>query len=330
MLDTTRIGEAADILRNGGVVAFPTETVYGIGARAYDEQAIRRIFAIKARPHNNPLIVHVASIEQVDSLVADIAESAKNLMATFWPGALTIVLPGSARVPQVITGGLTTVAVRMPDHPVASTLIRLLGEPIAAPSANRSGRPSPTHVEHVHRDVGNDVDMVLDGGTCRIGLESTVIDMSLDIPCILRSGAITIDMIQAAIGQVTLHSPSNSTTEPKSPGMQQRHYAPNFRIIPVPRDAWAQTLDEWRNSDKPIGILCHRTAVQDESVTFYRHIPGTDEEYGKGLFAAFLDAETANIDVLLVETVKEQGVGIAIMDRIRRAQAIEKDNLNES
>ncbi len=327
MLDTSLIGEAADILRNGGVVAFPTETVYGLGARVYDEQAVRRIFAIKARPGNNPLIVHVATIEQVDALVADIPESAKNLMATFWPGPLTIVLPGSARVPQVVTGGLMTVAVRMPDHPVASTLIRLLGEPIAAPSANRSGRPSPTHVEHVRRDVGNDADMVLDGGMCRIGLESTVIDMATDIPNILRSGAITIDMIQATIGQVTLHRQSNGTTEPKSPGMQPRHYAPNFRIILVPRDAWAQTLDKWRKSDKPIGILCHRTAMKGASVTFYRHIPGTDEEYAKGLFAAFLDAEAANIDVLLVETVKEQGVGIAIMDRIHRAQA--EENFNE-
>ena len=329
MLDTSLIGEAAGILRNGGIVAFPTETVYGIGARAYDEQAVRRIFAIKGRPNNNPLIVHVASIEQVDTLVADIPESAKNLMATFWPGPLTIVLPSSARVPKVVTGGLTTVAVRMPDHPVASTLIRLLGEPIAAPSANRSGRPSPTHVEHVRRDVGEDVDMVLDGGTCRIGLESTVIDMSTDIPCILRSGAITIDMIQAAIGQITSHHPSHETTGPKSPGIQHRHYVPNFKIIPVPPDAWAQTMDEWRNSDQRVGILCHRTAAGDESVAFYRHVPGTDEEYGKGLFAAFLDAEAANIDVLLVETVKEQGVGIAIMDRIRRALAIEKDNLNE-
>ena len=329
MLDTSLIGQAADVLRNGGVVAFPTETVYGIGARVYDEQAVRRIFAIKARPNNNPLIVHVASIEQVDTLAADIPESAKNLMATFWPGPLTIVLPSSSRVPQVVTAGLTTVAVRMPDHPVASTLIRLLGEPIAAPSANRSGRPSPTRVEHVHRDLGDDVDMVLDGGMCRIGLESTVIDMSTNIPCILRSGTITANMIQAAIGQVTLHHPSNGTTTPKSPGRQPRHYAPNFTIIPVSPDAWAQTMDEWRTSDKPIGILCHRTAVQDEAVAFYRHIPGTDEEYGKGLFAAFLDAETANIDVMLVETVQEQGIGIAIMDRIHRAQAIERDNLNE-
>lgn len=329
MLDTNRVKEAANILRNGGVVAFPTETVYGLGARAYDEQAIRRIFAIKARPKNNPLIVHVATIEEVETLVTDIPESAKNLMATFWPGPLTIVLPSSSRVPQVVTAGLKTIAVRMPDHPVASTLIRLLGEPIAAPSANRSGRPSPTHVEHVRRDVGEDVDMVLDGGICRIGLESTVIDMSIDIPCVLRSGAITMDMIQAAIGQITLHHPSNGTTKPKSPGMQYRHYAPNFRIIPVPPDAWAQTMDEWRNSDKRIGILCHRTAVKDESRAFYRHVQGTHEEYGKGLFAAFLDAEAANIDVMLVETVKEQGVGIAIMDRIHRAQAIEKDNLNE-
>jgi L-threonylcarbamoyladenylate synthase len=328
MLDTNRIKEAADILRNGGVVVFPTETVYGIGAKAYDEQAVRRIFAIKARPNNNPLIVHIASIEQVDTLVADIPESAKSLMATFWPGPLTIVLSASSRVPQVVTGGLDTVAVRMPDHPVASTLIRLLGEPIAAPSANRSGRPSPTHVEHVRRDVGDDVDMVLDGGTCRIGLESTVIDMSTATPCILRSGAITADMIQAAIGQVTMHHPSNGTTKPKSPGIQHRHYAPNFAIIPVPPDAWEKTLDKWRKLDKPIGILCHRTAVRDESVAFYRHVSGTDEEYGRGLFAAFLDAETANIDVLLVETVKEQGVGLAIMDRIHRAQAIEKDNLN--
>ena len=329
MLDTSLIGKAADILRNGGVVAFPTETVYGIGARVYDEQAVRRIFAIKSRPNNNPLIVHVASIEQVDALVTAIPESAKNLMATFWPGPLTIVLPSSSRVPQVVTAGLNTVAVRMPDHPVASTLIRLLGEPISAPSANRSGRPSPTHVEHVQHDIGDDVDMVLDGGMCRIGLESTVIDMSAETPCILRSGTITVNMIQAAIGEVALHDPSHVAAKPQSPGTQHRHYAPNFKIIPIPPDTWAQAMDKWRKSDKLIGILCHRTTVQDATVAFYRHIPGPDEEYGKGLFAAFLDAEAANVDVLLVETVKEQGIGIAIMDRIRRAHATEKDNRNE-
>ncbi len=310
-------------------MAFPTETVYGIGARVYDEQAVRRIFSIKVRPESNPLIVHVASVEQVDALVASIPKSAKNLIATFWPGPLTIVLPTSSRVPQVVIAGLTTVAVRMPDHPVALTLIRLLGEAIAAPSANRSGRPSPTTVGHVRREVGNDIDMILDGQMCRIGLESTVIDMSTDVPCILRSGSITVDMIQAAIGPVAPHKPSNGITKPKSPGMQQRHYAPNFKIIPTLPDSWTKTMDEWQNSDIPFGILCHRTKVQGEAIAFYRHIPGTDEEYGKGLFAAFLDAETANIDVLLVETVKKQGIGIAIMDRINRAQAIEKDDLNE-
>tara|TARA_B100001971_G_C18264958_1_gene591128 strand:+ start:3175 stop:4149 length:975 start_codon:yes stop_codon:yes gene_type:complete len=324
MLDTNLIDKATNILRNGGIVVFPTETVYGLGASAYNEQAVRRIFTIKARPHNNPIIVHVATIEQVNVVVANIPASAKNLMATFWPGPLTIVLPCSSRISQVVTGGLTTVAVRMPDHPVASTLIRSLGEPIAAPSANRSGRPSPTRVEHVHREFGKDVDMVLDGGTCRIGLESTVIDMSTDIPCILRSGSITSNMIRSAIGQITSHEPSHRTTAPKSPGMQHRHYAPNLRTIPVAPDAWTQTMDEWRNSDKHIGILCHQTAVKNESVSFYRHVPGTHEEYAKGLFAAFLDAEAANIDVLLVETVKEQGVGIAIMDRIRRTQARDK------
>jgi len=329
MLDTGLIDKAADILRNGGVVAFPTETVYGIGARVYDEQAVRRIFSIKARPESNPLIVHVASIEQVDALVVSIPESAKNLIATFWPGPLTIVLPASSRVPQVVVAGLTTVAVRMPDHPVTSTLIRSLGEPIAAPSANRSGRPSPTNVEHVRREVGNDIDMILDGEICRIGLESTVIDMSTDVPCILRPGSITIDMIQAAIGHVTPHKPSNGTTKPKSPGMQQRHYAPNLKIIPILPDSWTKTMDEWRDSDTSFGILCHQTKVRGEAIPFYRHIPGTDEEYGKGLFAAFLDAEEASIDVLLVETVKSQGVGIAIMDRIHRTQTIEKDNLNE-
>ena len=320
-VDTKHISEAADILRNGGVVAFPTETVYGLGARAYDEQAVRRIFTIKARPAHNPLIVHIATIEHVEAVATDIPDAAKNLMATFWPGPLTIVLPCSSTVPQVVTGGLTTVAVRLPDHPVASTLIRLVGEPIAAPSANRSGRPSPTQLEYVRREVGNEVDMALDGGTCRIGLESTVIDMSTNSPHILRSGAITIDMIQAAIGHVTLPMQSNGTATPKSPGMQHRHYAPNVRIVAASPNEWPQAMAAWRDSELHIGILSHRTMLKEESVAFYRHVPGSDEQYAKGLFAAFLDAEAANIDVLLVETVKEHGVGIAIMDRIRRAQA---------
>tara|TARA_B100000315_G_C14590837_1_gene595657 strand:- start:2874 stop:3848 length:975 start_codon:yes stop_codon:yes gene_type:complete len=324
MLDTSLIGKASDILRNGGIVVFPTETVYGIGASAYNDKAIRRIFSIKSRPHNNPLIVHVSTLEQVNLITTNIPKPVKNLMATFWPGPLTIILPRSSRISHLVTGNLTTVAVRMPDHPIASMLIRSLGEPIAAPSANRSGRPSPTNIEHVRRELGEDVDMVLDGGMCRIGLESTVIDMSTDIPCILRSGAITKNMIQSTIGQITLHNPSHEIIESKSPGMQYRHYAPNFRIIPVPPNTWVQTMHKWRNSNKHIGILCHQTAVKDESVSFYRHIPGTHEEYAKGLFAAFLDAETEHIDILLVETVPEQGVGIAIMDRIRRAQTYDK------
>ena len=320
MVDTTQIAKAADILRNGGVVAFPTETVYGLGATAYDEQAVQRVFSIKGRPHNNPLIVHVATIEQVHALVTVISDSAKKLMATFWPGPLTIVLNSSSLVSDIVTAGLSTIAVRMPEHPVASALIRSLGDPIAAPSTNRSGRPSPTHVEHVRRELGEDVDMVLDGGKCRIGLESTVIDMSTEMPCILRAGSVSMNMIQAAIGDVTFLQRSNGETTPKSPGTQHRHYAPNCQIIPVAPDRWAQTIDEWHTSGKQIGVLCHQTAVKNEAVAFYRHVPGTDEDYGKELFTAFLDAEEAGIDALLVETVKEHGVGIAIMDRIYRAQ----------
>ena len=301
-------------------MAFPTETVYGLGARVYDERAIQRIFTIKGRVDTNPLIVHIASFEQVDALVSHIPESAERLMGTFWPGPLTMVLQHSSRIPRAVTRGLPTVAVRMPNHPVALSLIRSLGEPVAAPSANRSGRPSPTHSAHVRRDLENGIDMILDAGTCRIGIESTVVDMTADIPCILRSGAITQDMIQATIGQTASHNATNGTTKPKSPGMHQRHYAPNCRIIPVPPDAWTATLEQWHGSGQQIGILCHQTIAHDRSAAFFRHIPPPPEAYAKGLFAAFLDAEAAHIDVLLVETVTEDGIGVAIMDRIYRAQ----------
>jgi len=327
MRDEKLITTAASILRAGGVVGFPTETVYGIGANIYDQSAIHRVFKIKGRPSNNPLIVHVASITEANKLVTSVSDKARQLMEAFWPGPLTIVFTSSPSIPQVVTAGLPTVAIRMPAHPIASSLIHLSEVPIAAPSANLSGRPSPTRIEDVLNEIGNDLDMAIDGGPCQIGLESTVIDMSNDIPCILRPGAITTHMLECVIGTVQLLNTPNTNTPFKSPGTNYRHYAPNSLIVPFTPDRWVQTIDQWKNSKKNIGVLCRHAKIDKHLVKFYRHITGSDEDYGKSLFATFLDAEIQNIDVLLVETLEEQGIGVAIMDRIRRAQAGSK-NIN--
>ncbi|MDD5304900.1 MAG: L-threonylcarbamoyladenylate synthase, partial [Elusimicrobia bacterium] len=222
---------AADILRAGGLVAFPTETVYGLGARAYDPAAARRVYKAKGRPSDNPLIVHVCDEAMLADAVKRVTPLARRLMDAFWPGPLTLILEKSARVPGAVTAGGRTVAVRCPGHPAARALIRALGEPIAAPSANLSGRPSPTTAAHVLRDLRGRVALILDGGPCRKGLESAIVDARGRRPIVLRHGTLTGESISRAAG-VPLGVPGRSA--PASPGTRHRHYAPSCRVILVP------------------------------------------------------------------------------------------------
>ena len=313
------IRKAVEILKQGGLVAFPTETVYGLGAKALDDQAVRKIFAAKGRPADNPLIVHVAGADQIDLLVTAIPPSAEALMERFWPGPLTLVFKRSHRVPAVVSAGLETVAIRSPDHPVAQALIRGLGEPIAAPSANRSGRPSPTRAEHVLEELGGVVPIILDGGPCKVGVESTVVDLVSDPPRILRPGAVTAEALQEVIGDLIPFTPAKKIAESRSPGEKHRHYAPNLKMVLVPPQKWESALNRWRRSGKRLGVLCRKSRSDLKGIDFYRPIRGGEAAYARGLFDAFVKAEAKGVDVLLVETIEKKGMGAAIMDRLERA-----------
>ena len=229
--------EAASILRSGGLVAFPTETVYGLGGNALDEDAARKIYAAKGRPSDNPLIAHVSCVEEVEPLVKEIPEAGRKLMEAFWPGPLTMIFPKSEKVPYGTTGGLDTVAIRMPDDPVANRLIALAGVPVAAPSANTSGRPSPTTADHVWQDMNGRIDMIIDGGPVGIGVESTIVDVSSAVPAVLRPGAITMEMLEEVLGEVSVDpailGPLSADVRPKAPGMKYKHYAPKADLTLV-------------------------------------------------------------------------------------------------
>ena len=314
------IKQAADILRHGGLVAFPTETVYGLGARAFDEHAVARIFAVKGRPFDNPLIVHIAHEDQLPLLSSKIPSSARQLIKAFWPGPLTLVLERSKKLPALVSAGLSTVAVRMPNHPMALALIHELGEPIAAPSANRSGRISPTSAHHVQKAFGKNEVMVLDGGPCTVGLESTVLDLTAHPPRILRPGAITEEAIAGVIGAVTPYSKQEKMVG--SPGLRHVHYAPNLQMILVASDAWKTVLDQWLLSGKRIGtITLERACAIDGEVVaapVYKKVMIHLTDYAHNLFASLHEAEATGVEVLLVEAVLSEGLGIAIMDRLER------------
>ena len=229
--------EAAGILRSGGLVAFPTETVYGLGGNALDEDAARKIYAAKGRPSDNPLIAHVSCVEEVAPLVKEIPEAGRKLMEAFWPGPLTMIFPKSEKVPYGTTGGLDTVAIRMPDDPVANRLIALAGVPVAAPSANTSGRPSPTTADHVWQDMNGRIEMIIDGGPVGIGVESTIVDVSSAVPSVLRPGAITMEMLAEVLGEISVDpailGPLSADVRPKAPGMKYKHYAPKADLTLV-------------------------------------------------------------------------------------------------
>lgn len=313
-VSTASIRAAAEVLRAGGLVVFPTETVYGLGARALDPSAARRIFRAKGRPADNPLIVHVSDEEQLARVVRRITPLARRLMDAFWPGPLTLILGKAPRVPSAVTAGRRTVAVRMPSHPAARALLRRLGEPIAAPSANRSGRPSPTTAAHALKDLDGRVPLVLDGGPCRKGLESAIVDARGRRPVLLRPGTITAEAIARAAG-VAAAAPGRSSAV--SPGSRHRHYAPSCRVFLIP----PALLRSGRVAGLGLpgtGVI-HRARWKGRRPPFARRVPGDAAGYARGLFGALRAAEDAGVRTLFVETVSERGVGRAVMDRLRRA-----------
>jgi len=314
---TTNITEAAAALRAGKLVAFPTETVYGLGALALDPAAIARVFEAKERPSFDPLIVHVADVDAVDALVTDFSPVARRLSERFWPGPLTLVLPKRPIVPDLVTAGLPTVGIRIPDHPVALNLLREVNAPVAAPSANLFGRTSPTCAEHVVEQLGNRIDLVLDGGSCRVGLESTVLLPDHDPPLVLRLGGVTLEEVTAELGNVEVAGPQTAEQGAQlAPGLLSQHYAPRTPFLLV--EDWSAIPQEGRG-----GILAFDSPPPIEQSIAIDVLSSTGDlrEAAANLFASIRRLDAAGLDWIAARLLPEEGLGRAINDRLRRAAA---------
>ena len=306
------IREAINLLDAGEIVAIPTETVYGLAADARSESAVNKIFKAKRRPLDNPLIVHIGDIAQVDDLATDVSAEARLLMDHFWPGPLTIILPCAGVVSELVTAGLKTIALRMPNHKAALKLLRNSGIPLAAPSANISGKPSPTRPEHVVNDLKNRIDGIIAGGVCEIGLESTVIDMTTSTPVILRPGSVTQEEIEALIGHV---KSSDFVDEfPKSPGMKYTHYTPNAQVFIVKGSLkfFKSIIMENKKNGLKVGVLCHMS-----NHNFYRraHVSLAISNNGKKLYEVLRKFDRYEVDIILCEEFDD----VAVMDRLMKA-----------
>jgi len=330
------IRKAARVMRQGGLVAFPTETVYGLGANAMDTRAVAEIFLAKGRPSDNPLIVHIATMKELEMVARDVPAVALKLMKKFWPGPLTFVLRKRREVPDVVTAGGKTVAVRMPKHKIALALIRAAGCPVAAPSANLAGKPSPTTAAHVAEDFGPEVAMILDGGRTRHGLESTVVDVTGAKVEILRSGAVTTEMMEKVLGykpEIVIHSTSGGRKKVRSPGMKYRHYAPSVPMILIGETdekrmvlVLQKRLCELGKNSR-VGVLCVK-----EHTTFYSHskfpvvkkivVCGAVNNpalFGKHLYASLRKFHSSEVDLIMAENPGAKGIGLAVYDRLSRA-----------
>ncbi len=324
------IEEAGQILKDGGLVAFPTETVYGLGANALDEEAAAKIYSAKGRPSDNPLIVHIADFSDLEKIVEEVPEEAKKLADAFWPGPLTMIMRKNEKVPYGTTGGLETVAVRMPNHDTALKMIRAGGGFIAAPSANTSGRPSPTMASHVAEDMNGKIDMILDGGSVGIGLESTIIDLSEEIPTILRPGFITQQMLADVIGRVEIDAAlidNNSKVHPKAPGMKYRHYAPkaNMILIRGEKEKVAQKIrqlvEEELKEGRTPGILCAEETAHLYPEGMIKKIGTLREELtiSRHLYGALREFDEEKVSSIFSETFETPVLGTAIMNRLMKA-----------
>ncbi|NLI91097.1 MAG: threonylcarbamoyl-AMP synthase [Peptococcaceae bacterium] len=330
------LDEAVKLLRQGEVVAFPTETVYGLGANALDSKACQKIFTIKGRPADNPLIVHIASVADAQKIVLEWTDAAKACAEAFWPGPLTLVLPKSEIVPDIVSAGLNTVAVRMPAHPAALELIRTAGVPLAAPSANISGKPSPTEGKHVWQDLKGRIPLVIDAGKCSVGLESTVLDLSGKIPVILRPGGVTREQLRAVLGKVEIELGVEDGREvlgqPRSPGMKYRHYAPDGEMILLKSQDQkkAEKIAEWvshKKSGDKIALLCMEEtvamlSVQELDQIDFLFVLGSvqrPQEAASHLFGALRKCDEEKINCILAEELPEEGIGLAFMNRLKKA-----------
>ncbi|HWV45077.1 MAG TPA: L-threonylcarbamoyladenylate synthase [Nitrospira sp.] len=316
--DPESIRSAGRIIKTGGIVAFPTETVYGLGCDAMNADAAAKVFEAKQRPQFDPLIVHIADPKQLDVVIGSLPVLGQRLMDAFWPGPLTLVLPKQRAIPDLVTAGLSTVAVRMPNHPVAQAFIREAGTPIAAPSANPFGYVSPTTAQHVVDGLGSKADLILDGGACPVGVESTIVSLAGLQPEILRPGSITIEQLSAVIGSIRRSSPVNQT--PIAPGQLARHYATRTPLTILASVGARPVVKDGEHA----GLLIHSQASDaDDRFAAVEVLSATGDlrEAARHLFAALRRLDTLGLDRIYAEPCKEEGLGLAIMDRLRRCAA---------
>lgn len=329
-IDEEIIQEAGALLKEGKLVAFPTETVYGLGADALQEEAARKTYEAKGRPSDNPLIVHIADYEDLRKIAVHIPAETAILAAHFWPGPLTMIFEKSDAVPYGTTGGLDTVAVRMPEDPVAQALIRAAGGFVSAPSANISGRPSPTTADHVREDLGGKIDMILDGGEVDIGLESTILDMTVTPPMILRPGAITAEMFEEVIGPVSVDETllgDESDKAPKAPGMKYRHYAPRAKLIIIEGDlrkeilAIRQLSYEAHREGRTVGIIATGETLPFYNYGIVKNIGTRENEktIARNLYKVLREFDEEDVETIYSESFAVQGMGKAIMNRLEKA-----------
>ncbi len=329
--DAPLLQEAADILKRGGLVAIPTETVYGLAADALNPEAVKKIFAAKGRPADNPLIVHIAEFEEIYGLASQVPESAKILAERFWPGPLTMIVPKGESIPDITSAGLPTVAIRMPSHPIAREIIRR-SCPLAAPSANLSGSPSTTTAQHCIHDLGGRVDAIVDGGECRFGVESTVITLAGEKPRLLRPGAITLEELRDALGEVELDKAVLSQIDPgervSSPGMKYKHYAPKAKVVIVDGDS--ESFLRFLNQQAGEGIFGLVFSGEEKQSNKPCVVYGENDEditQAHRLFAALRELDERGAKLVYARCPRKEGVGLAVYNRLLRAAAFEEITL---
>lgn len=330
-MDEDRMEEAAGIIAEGGLVAFPTETVYGLGADALHPEAAKKIYAAKGRPSDNPLIVHIAEFSDLESIAKEVPEQARKLAEAFWPGPLTMIVWKNEKVPYETTGGMDTVAIRMPNHPVALELIRKSGCLIAAPSANTSGKPSPTEASHVKKDLDGKIPMILDGGPVGIGIESTIIDLTEKVPMILRPGYITKEMLEEVLGEEVKVDPgiiaADSLTKPKAPGMKYKHYAPKADLILVDgesskvKEKINQLVEDKRKQGKKVGVIATDETAPSycADIVFSIGARADEDAIAKHLYKILREFDDSEVDIIYSESFATPRIGQAIMNRLLKA-----------
>ncbi len=322
--------KAGQIIKDGGLVAFPTETVYGLGGDALNPKSSQKIYAAKGRPSDNPLIVHVAEFDDLTRIVSSVPDSAKKLAEAFWPGPLTMIMNKNDKVPYETTGGLDTVAIRMPNNQIALELIRQSGGYIAAPSANTSGRPSPTLARYCVEDLSGKIEMIIDGGQVGIGIESTIVDLTCEVPMILRPGYITADMLKEVLGEISIDRTiidSSSTQKPKAPGMKYRHYAPKgeLTIVQGSQDSVVSYINEVTKTSmeqgKRVGIIGTDATKDLYKATIVKSVGTRDDEstIAHELFKVLREFDDENVDIMFSESFDDSGIGQAIMNRLLKA-----------